>query len=223
MKKRVIITLSIIVFIAVGTNFFLSYSNKTNSDNVEELEEDSFFKVPPLEDENISELASLEKLDLNLSNEKIEIQKIDETPIMNKNIYTEIDKDELLKSLPIKRKVQPRFAIQLTQGSIHKLNVGDTITLPNVGQVEYEATISKKIVHDNGSVSVTGNINGESSYAVVLTEGKKNSYATINTPEGSFEIETINGQGYIYSVEDLENRLIDPNKDDFIAPNKEEH
>ena len=139
-------------------------------------------------------------------------------------IYTEIDQDELSKELLAKENVQPQLAIEIKRNSISKLNIGDTISLPNIGEVGYEAIVSKKIVHNNGSVSITGNLVGSqnNNYSMVFTQGKNSSYASFTTPEGAFEIETVNGQGFVYSVKDIEKVFIDPKKEDAISIPKNE-
>ena len=225
MKKKVIVTLSSIVLITIGIKFLLPSSNQ---EVLKELDEDSFFELPEINEENLSKLALVEEFDMNDSEFKaisITLDKED-SKIMEeiKSLYTELDKDTLLKELPNKHSIQPTLAVQVSSNSISSLEVGDTIQLPNIGQVSYEAIIKKKVTHDNGSVSVTGNLTGSqnSQYSVVFTEGKKTSYASFTTPEGAFEIETVNGQGYVYSVQDMENQLIDPNKEDILLPPEDE-
>lgn len=224
--KKVIITLSIILALLIGIKILSSNAPENEKIVNEEIKDvDAFFALP--EEENLSELTKLAKvdeLDEPLSEKILDKPKeIKETKV--ENVYQEIDKEALLKEMPHKKLVAPILAIEVEENNIAKLSVGDIIKLPLVGQVEYEAIISKKVQHKNGSTSVTGNLVGDQNekHAVILTEGKSTSYASISTPEGAFEIETINGVGYVYSVKDIENKYIDPSKEDILHPHEDKH
>ena len=218
MIKKVIITLISIVLLIIGVKFLLPNDGIEKQEKVEEINETISFELPKLEEENLSALIQMDNFELNSSTLKAKPIKSKQMTQNIKEIYTEIDQDDLEKEMPSRKGFSHRLAVNISNNSISKLNVGDVIQLPSVGQVDYQATIDKKIVHKNGSVSVTANLNGNSNYSAVLTEGKNNSYATFSTPEGSFELETRNGKGYIYSVREMEDKLINPNKDDFIDP-----
>ncbi|CAA6814404.1 MAG: Unknown protein [uncultured Sulfurovum sp.] len=226
MTKKVLITLSIIATLAIGITIILSNGQTKDSSMPEEIKNvDAFFAVPT-EEENLDKLVDFNENDkqdasmkmVNVEPKKIEVQTV-------QNIYHEIDKEELLKKIPAKKLVSPILGIEVSQNSIAKLVLGDIIKLPTLGQVEYEAKISKKVTHKNGSTSVTGNLIGDQNtqHAIILTEGKNTSYASISTPEGAFEIETINGIGYVYSVQDIENQYIDRDKEDILHPTEDKH
>ena len=228
MTKKVIIALSIIATLTIGTILFLSNGQPTNNNSLgEEIKDiDAFFVIPD-DEENLSKLIQFDEIkeEKNSSSKNIVI-KIPTINLQNaQNIYQEVDKEELLAKLPHKKRIPPILGIEVIQNSIAQLAVGNVIKLPTIGQVEYEAEISKKITHKNGSISVTGNLVGDQNeqHAVILTEGKNTSYASISTPEGAFEIETINGVGYVYSVKDIENNYIDPSKEDILHPHNDKH
>jgi len=221
MQQKVIITLSIILALVIGV---LLYSNtqETEASTEEEIDINTYFETPKLEEDNLTQVMKLEEKEFNssipLAGPKLLAQEdLDELI----DIYKEIDKEELLETVSPKKMVTPMMGIQIEKNNIANLFVGDTIKLPNVGQVEYTAKITKRVEHNNGSVSVAGNLISDENakYSVTLTEGKTTSYASITTPEGAFEVETIDGVGYIYSVKDIEDKYIDSNKEDFLTPN----
>ncbi|CAA6810323.1 MAG: Unknown protein [uncultured Sulfurovum sp.] len=226
MTKKVIITLVIILTLAIGIKVFLPSSKPIDNSNTEEIKDvDAFFALP-MDEENLSEFLTLNSVDEENTSTKKILTKVKEVKVqVEQNIYHEIDKEELLKTMPHKKMVQSVLAIEVTQNSIAQLSVGDIIKLPALGQVEYEAKITKKISHKNGSTSVTGNLVGDQNekHSVILTEGKSTSYASISTPEGAFEIQTINGVGYVYSVKDIENQYVDPDKKDILHPTEDKH
>ena len=219
MTKKVIITFIIITSLVIGAFYFLPNNKQVDSQSISKADL-ALFELPSLEEENLSELELDDEIELKEKLVEIPKKIIEQKSDTSLSIYVEADIDELLKKVPTKKSISPILGIQIEPNSISKLNVGDTIKLPSLGQIEYEAKITKKITHKNGSTSVTGNLVGDQNakFSVVLTEGKTSSYASITTPEGAYEIETINGIGYVYSVQDIENKYIDPTKDDFLLP-----
>jgi hypothetical protein len=219
MARKVIITLSFILVIVIGIQYFLN--TQVPSEEKDDIDVETFFEIPKLE-ENLSDLEELE-LEETLDVPMIPDSKIENEELAKVNeveIFQEKDKDELLKELPNKKLAAPFSGVAIDKNAISKLVVGSIIKLPNVGQMEYSATITEKTVHKNGSVSVSGNLTGEdnSNFSVVLTEGKNSSFASITTPEGAFQIETVNGIGYIYSIDEIERNYVDPNKEDVLVP-----
>ena len=125
--------------------------------------------------------------------------------------------EEVEKIISKKQGVEPLFAIKIDKSTIRQLEIGETLALPYMGG--YEAKVSNKIVHKNGSVSITGNlVNADNNYVVVFTEGKSAIFGTVTTPDGAYEVETKNGQGYIYAVNDIDSKWIDYTKSDTVNP-----
>ena len=221
MNKKVIIASSIILALAIGIKIFLSSGQKPITPIAQEIKNvDAFFSVP-LEEEKFTSLVNMDEVKINetvqdvVSKKKKEVENIE-----LHTVYHEINKDNLLKKMPHKNLVTPVLGIKITENSIAKLSVGDVIKLPSLGQVQHEAKITKVLKHKNGSTSATGNLMGDQNekHSIILTEGKSTSYASISTPEGAFEIETIDGVGYVYSVKDIENQYIDRSKEDILHP-----
>jgi hypothetical protein len=125
--------------------------------------------------------------------------------------------EEAEKVISKKQGVEPLFAIKIDKSTIRQLEIGETLALPYMGG--YEAKVSNKIVHKNGSVSITGNlVNADNNYVVVFTEGKSAIFGTVTTPDGAYEVETKNGQGYIYAVNDIDTKWIDYTQSDTVNP-----
>jgi hypothetical protein len=224
--KKVIITLLIITIATVS--YILTTLTKNSSLTLEERElmdenltklsldmlDDKELLTEALEPDTTLEIAD----DIELSNSKKTLSITDISP---KSLFVEIDPNELKEELPTKDGIKPTLAVKVPKNSLSGLNVGDIIELPPVGQGSYEAKIDEKIIHENGSISVTGNlIDGQEKYSVVITQGKNSTYATITTPDGAFEIESRNGVEYIYSVEEINKKYMDHTKSDVLIPPK---
>ncbi|MCH9740270.1 MAG: hypothetical protein K0U38_05465 [Epsilonproteobacteria bacterium] len=135
------------------------------------------------------------------------------------NIFTEVESDTIEEKFLAKEGVTPLLTVNLDKEKIQSLQVGEKIRLPLVGQVEYESIINEKTRHNNGSFSLLGTLtNYEEPYSVILTQGEEYSFATLSTPEGTFEIEAEEDQGYVYAVNDIDNAWIDYSKSDILTP-----
>lgn len=228
MKKIIIASVTGLVLLGLYVAFS---SSETKSNNIA-LKAENIEKEIVLEEELplLTELEEKDEENLTLINVALEIEEhtlaeelIDEVePEMvedAKDIMVETDMSEVEAEFPSKEGIAPSSAIALVQGTISKLNVGDTISLPYMGNGEFNAKISNKKVHKNGAVTVTGNlVDSGKDYSVVLTEGKTMSFGTVTTPNGSYEIETRNGQGYVYSTDDIDREWIDHSQSDTLVP-----
>ena len=223
MKK--IIILSILFIVAL-----LSYKVLSTPNSIPISIEEEILEAPQLEDE----ISLFDEQEVNLEpikdivEENYGLLAIKKMPLKNgldedeqelKDIMVEADMEEVKKDFPTKKGISPLIAIDLQKGAISKLEVGDKISLPYMGAGEYEATITTKKTHKNGSVTVTGNlIDSGNEYSIVLTEGKNMSFGSVTTPDGTFEIETKDGKGYVYSTTSIDNKWIDYSKSDTLEP-----
>jgi len=196
---------------------------ETPQQNVAEIPKDMEFY-----DKKDKELMSLPKYNLDISEidealELNEIASVDiDMPHEHKDIFLESSINIVSQEFPQKDGIEPLSAIEIKKDSISKVKIGDTITLPFVDDAKYRAKISDKIIHKDGSTSITGNlINSNKKYSVVLTQGKNSSFGSLTTPEGTYEIEVLNGKGYVYSVNDIDKKRIDYTKEDVIQVDKE--
>lgn len=108
--------------------------------------------------------------------------------------------------------------LTMNKTDIAKLSVGDQIKLP-VPQTarDYEMTVQQIGRHRNGDKSLKGSLVANPSYTVVMTEGSTSTFATINTPDGSFLLEASGNQGWMVSMNDMD-AMIDPNIRDYKIP-----
>ena len=223
---------AILVIVALGlalVGYLSFYTSKVDSSvsvatNSVELDLDENLDVPTLEDEVLDEKEenlTLDDVDKALVLDSKSLEETEPEMVKErKDTWVQSNMEDIEKEFSSKEGVSPLIAIKLPKNTIKNLNVGDTVVLPNMGNGEFEAKITEKKIHKNGSVTVLGNlIDSGNQYAVVLTEGKNMSFGTVNTPNGSFEIETRNGVGYVYSTDDIDRAYIDHDKSDVIVPN----
>jgi len=226
MKKIIFFLLLVVIGIGIYFSFFSSQVKVDKALIVNDIEQlDADVQEELILDDLIEEKeenSSVEDIDKALASEKDDDISEEVEPEMvedAKDIMVETDIDEVQKELPIKEGITPVASIKIPKNSIKNLNIGDTVSLPYMGNGQFDAKISDKQIHKNGSVTVTGNlVDSDKEYSVVLTEGKSMSFGTITTPNGSFEIETKNGVGYVYSTDDIDKKLIDYSKKDTLVP-----
>ena len=149
--------------------------------------------------------------------EKKELATLVDSTHLN-NTFEDVDMDEMKTILVPKKGVEPRGAFRLPSGTIKNLKVGDAVTLPEIDGQQYIVHVIRREVNSNQSVTIKASIEGESSrYYSLMTEGEKTSFITVTLPEGVYEMETVNGDGYVYNANDIRKAWIDPSKTDGIV------
>lgn len=89
-------------------------------------------------------------------------------------------------------------AVELLDYSLYP-QPGEKISLPLPGAEIVTVTIKSSESHANGDYTWRGHLdNFGNDYPVVTTYGKNSVFSTITTPKGSYTLEVINGQGWIY-------------------------
>ncbi len=108
--------------------------------------------------------------------------------------------------------------LKISRQHIAQAAVGDTLTLP-IPQVaqDFDMSVQQVGKHANGDKTLKGHLTNQPEYAVVVTQGQRSTYATVNTPEGSFLLEADQEQGWLMAATDLDG-LIDPNLADYQIP-----
>lgn len=128
--------------------------------------------------------------------------------------------DDSLPETPIRYANKGIDARPLTinKKQIANIGVGDTVPvpLPQTSQ-DYEMAVKEVGRHANGDKSLKGHLVSNPDYTVVMTEGQSATFATINTPEGSFLLEADGTQGWVMSQTDLD-LMADPNLVDYQIP-----
>jgi hypothetical protein len=134
-------------------------------------------------------------------------------------IFEEIDIDSVLTSITPIEDVKPIAALGMKKNSIKKIEIGDTVVLPSIDGSDYALTITHKDISSRGNVSIDGSFSENGiTYSAILTEGTNAAFISMNTPEGTYEAELVNGIGYIYTSSDIVKAKVDPSKLDEIMP-----
>jgi len=133
------------------------------------------------------------------------------------NPFEEEDIDLVAQSIKKIKGVEPIAAVRMHQGTIKNAKIGSKLLLPPIDGMSYEMKVETKQVSQNGTVSIEGNFNENGIvYSAILTEGKKATFISMYTPNGTYEVNIIHGIGYIYANADIEKAKIDYSKTDEI-------
>jgi len=118
---------------------------------------------------------------------------------------------------PILRDVQNAVLVKLDQDYLAGIERrGELlITIPQTGK-NYPAVIEKTVQSRAGNLSVSGYM-GAPPYSFLLTLGAKNTYATLNTPDGIYSLFGTRELAWIVRAAELD-RHVDFSKPDFIIP-----
>jgi len=131
--------------------------------------------------------------------------------------------DDMEEKIPFKKNVKPIEAFTLKTGSIKKLRKGDSI-IPEINNIEYELKVSSRQKNPDGSITLRAEIVDDDSINFsLMTEGKNTAFITLNSPEGSYQLEAYNGNGYVYVTNDIKRANIDYSKTDEMYPPHAEH
>ena len=137
--------------------------------------------------------------------------------------FTEESIDDMkLETQPLQG-IDPIAAISMEKNSITHSKIGDTILLPSIEGSNYEMIVKDKSTSATGNVSIHGDyMENGITYHSILTEGKGASFISMTTPTGTYEINLIQGKGYIYASSEIENKKIDYTKSDTMTVSHEE-
>ena len=213
MKKALIVFIIVLLLLVL----YVMYSNKNSS-------------VNSTTDFNIKQ--KINKIDTSPENstsvthtidKKITYQRQEENYHKNKSytIFEEIDIDSVRLELEPIAGVEPIAAFRMKQNTIKEIALGDTILLPSIDGNSYELAITHKEASPRGNVSIDGGFTEDGiHYSAILTEGSHAAFISMHTPEGTFEIELLNGIGYVYKSNDINQVKIDYGKSDEIINHK---
>lgn len=149
---------------------------------------------------------------------KKEIYVIAEKEVFD-DAFEIVEMDDIRESFQPKKNVEPITAFKMKPNTIKNLRPGDKIKLPEINDVVYELNIETAKVNNNKSITLEASIEGEDKkYFSILTEGEHFSFLTVKSPDGVFEIEIFNGNGYVYSSTEISNTYIDYSKTDSMIP-----
>ena len=221
-KKKVLVLLSVfIIFVLV----LLMKPNEEVKSDIQDSTSKEVLSTPKTEILDIKKLENEAKdIDTNFQNiEKILENKKQTTKqgeFFN-DFFTQVDTDDIT-TLKAKEDVKPIGGVMIKEEYISKAKEGDVIELPIFGSGTYRVQVDKKVKNPSGSTTLSGTLVENKNYSFVMTKGKERTFFTVSTPDGAYEIESKNGQGYIYSVKDIERERIDYSKPDVLIPHKED-
>ncbi len=130
---------------------------------------------------------------------------------------------ETLSSAEASLKTKPRHAIAHVSAIAmqkHILQAKDTLVFPNIEGLDYTIKISHVMTHNDGSTSTTGAYIDEGiTYTTTITQSDTQSFISLATAQGLYEIEASNGVGYIYRTDAIRQYLQSkPLNDTIILP-----
>ena len=106
--------------------------------------------------------------------------------------------------------------IILNENNLLNLQTGRTVNLPlDINRVMRVEKVERR---KNGSTKLSLSFPGENNiYRGFITIGTKATYGRIVTPEGSFELEAVDGNGWIIDTRDIDDRMPE-NGIDYVVP-----
>jgi len=133
----------------------------------------------------------------------------------------------LYKTLPLeeahmiskqKRHITPVVAIHLDASTFENIQKGETLTLPDIEGLDYTLTVIDVQTYANGASSTTANYVDEGvTYTTTITHSKSETFITLATAQGLYEIETKQGTGYVYDSSNIRKQMQRPNTNDVIV------
>ena len=188
--------------------------------------------VKPLK-HTIKQTPMLEKKHIDVKKETTKhtfVTQNDKTSKLSKQTYT------LFKTLSLeeanilskeKREIEPVGAIRLNEDVFHALKKGDSLTLTDIDGLDYTLEVIDIQTHEDGSSSTTANYKDEGvTYTTTITHSANESFITLATAEGMYEIEVEQDIGYVYNSSHIRKHMQTSHTSDVtiltIAPREEE-
>lgn len=108
-------------------------------------------------------------------------------------------------------------AIVLNESFLKQLEVGQSVDV--LLDTERSLMVEDVAIRKSGSVKINFSIPNETTiYRGFITVGKTATFGRIVTPDGAFELEVIDGKGWLVDTRDIDNRNSE-GVEDFIIPN----
>ena len=132
-------------------------------------------------------------------------------------LYKTLSLEEAQLSTKQKRHINPLSAITLNTDAFTNMQKGDILTLPNIEGLDYTLTVIDTQTYDNGATSTTAQYEDEGvTYTTTITHSKDETFITLSTAQGLYEIETEAGTGYVYNSSDIRKKLQKPHGNDVV-------
>lgn len=130
-------------------------------------------------------------------------------------LYTTVSPQEALLHTPQKRDIEPVAAIALNTELFGKVRKGDILSLPDIEGLDYTLTVVGMQTFKNGATSLRAQYQDEGvTYTTTITHSDKETFITLSTSQGLYEIEAETDTGYIYRSSDISKELQKSHKDD---------
>lgn len=180
--------------------------------------------IAPKEELNVSQM---QKIQPQKSVETLSVKSVEEKSAPKEEVLARSVSFELLDSqaaeiaIKKKSKVEPISGFSYEQGAVKKLNIGDTLLMPDIENVRYELKVTQKTLNSDGSVTIETSVeNGEPSNYAIITEAQNATFVTLRAPGTVYEMEGVGGTGYIYSALEIKRAKIDYSVTDAMIPPK---
>lgn len=132
-------------------------------------------------------------------------------------LWEALDDNEDLSQVKISDEIQGAQKIKMNTELLKNVVPGDQIQLPVLDGSEYTIDI-EKVNDDKKNVNIRGRVEAQGeSYLATITQGEKRTFATISTPNGTYDLRLVNGKGWVYESDQL-NAHIDTTKPDVLLP-----
>jgi len=144
---------------------------------------------------------------------------ISETPPTQMHIlYETLPLEEANIVTKEKRHIEPVTAMRLNTDTLSSLQTGDNLTLPDIDGIDYTLTVVDVQTYDNGATSSTAKYEDEGvTYTTTITHSANETFITLATAQGMYEIEAEQGTGYVYDSSHIRKQLQRPGKNDVIV------
>ena len=132
-------------------------------------------------------------------------------------LYKTLPLDEAQLSTTQKRHIKPLSAIRLNTDTFTDMQKGDTLTLPDIEGLDYSLTVIDVQTYENGATSTTAQYEDEGvTYTTTITHSADETFITLATAQGLYEIETAARTGYVYNSNDIRKQLQRPEGNDVV-------
>lgn len=157
---------------------------------------------PPLQEDTLLAIKSNIQVYITPSQKMRNTEEvIDKAPGNTIKMYETLSIAEALLHHKPRSYVKAISAIRIQTQNIQK---GDTLVLPNIEGVDYEILIAYVDINQDASKSITGSYSDEGiPYTTTITQSSTDSFISLATAVGMYEIETVNQIGYVYKTQDI--------------------
>jgi len=137
---------------------------------------------------------------------------------VSKVLYKTLSIEEAQLSTKQKRGVKALSAFRLNTDIFTNIKKGDTVTIPDIEGLDYTLVIKDVQTYKNGSTSTTAQYEDEGVlYTTTITHSLRETFITLATPKGVYEMETERAIGYVYKSSDIRKKFQKSNINDAIV------